>query len=56
MNRFKYKLGSLLLDMDDWFARIHIHFDLFVKDKDNHVSFLSRWGFKLIFDSKRGDE
>ena len=54
MKTLKYKLGSLLLNIDDWFARYHIYFDIFTKskDRDNHVSFLCRWGFALIFDSK----
>ena len=44
----KIKLGYLLLDIDDWFAKRHIYFNLFVKDKENQVSFLSRWGYDLV--------
>ena len=44
-NIYKF-LGNSLLNIDDWFARRHIYFN---KDKENHISFLCRWGFALIF-------
>ena len=55
MNNIKYILGSSLLNIDDFFARHHIYFDLFTRkeDKLNHISFLSEWGFALIFDSNK---
>ena len=49
MKNIYKSLGHLLLDIDDWFARRHIYFTLFAKDKENHVSLLCRWGFALIF-------
>ena len=49
MNKFKLKIGYMLLDIDDWFARKNIYFDWFSKDKDNHVSILCRLAFNLIF-------
>jgi hypothetical protein len=52
MNKLKTHLGYLLLTIDDLFAKHHIHFNLFVKDKDNHINFLCRWGFNLIFGNK----
>lgn len=52
MSKFKVNLGYLLLTIDDWFSVIHICFNPFVKDKDNHISFLCRWGFNLIFGNK----
>jgi hypothetical protein len=51
MNKLKYNLGNFLLNLDDWFAKYHIHFDLFSKDKDNHANFLSILGYKLVFSS-----
>jgi hypothetical protein len=53
IKNLKYNVGNILLNIDDWFAKRHIYFTLFVKDKENHVSFLSRWGFALIFDSEK---
>jgi len=41
-------LGFLLLDIDDWFAKRNIYFDFLIKDKENHVNFLCRWGIRLI--------
>ena len=52
MGSFRCRLGVLLIDLDDWFTKKNIHFDWFVKDKGNHVSFLSRWGFDLWFRCK----
>jgi len=50
---FKFELGMLLLSLDDWLGTKHIYFDLFVKDKENHVSFLCRWGFRLVLGKER---
>ena len=54
MKKFKFKLGNLLLSLDDFFDKHHIYFNLFVKaeNKNNHVNFLARHGYNLIFDSE----
>lgn len=51
----KKRLGYLLLNIDDWFARRKIYFNWFAKDKDSHVNFLCRWGFALIFNSVKNE-
>lgn len=51
MRKIRYNVGYFLLDIDDWFAERKIFFDWFVKDKENHVSLLSRIGFNLIFNN-----
>lgn len=35
------------LDLDDWFAEKNIFLNWFTKDKDNHVSWLARVGFRI---------
>ena len=52
IKRFKIRLGYLFLDVDDWFAKKHIYFNFFSKNKETHVNFLCRWGFNLIFDEQ----
>ena len=56
MNSLKYKLGNLLLNMDDYFARHNIYFDLFIKDKDNHVNLLCKWGFNLVLNNYKEEK
>lgn len=46
--KFKLNLGYVILHIDDWFADKGVFFDWFVKDKDNYVSFLCRWGFDIV--------
>ncbi len=35
------------LDLDDWLAKKNIFFDWFVEDKDNHVSWVAKVGFRI---------
>ena len=52
---FKYNftswLGILLIDIDDWFAKRKIYFNWFAENKEDHVNFLCKWAFDLLFDS-----
>jgi hypothetical protein len=43
----KRKLGLLLLDIDDWFAKRKIYYSFFSKN-DNHVNFICKLAFKLL--------
>lgn len=46
--KFKYNLGYILLEIDDWFAKREIFFNWFIKDKENHVSLLGKTGLGLM--------
>lgn len=47
--KMREKLAEKILNLDDWFARRGIYFNYFNKNDKEHISFLTRLGFKLWF-------
>lgn len=43
----KIIIALWFLDLDDWLAEKNIFLNWFTKDKDNHVSWLARVGFRI---------